>query len=230
MKTLLNILIDASSSLMNDDQHMISLFENILNNPQKMQEIVQDAANNRGLRRFDVRSILNEKGSNSLTKDVMLEVCYRWLVEIDSQYYTIVDQERILVTDDMDIEARRQKDAKERYNNMYGIVKLFCSTINAREHHSFRFNDLGKREKYELALVLEDVVVRVMGENGCFPLHLVVGSAITNYLLGVVIKNNGNRKKSNDVGTKSQQVGNHLTLQSKITDTSSFNLDANEFK
>ncbi|KAI8638737.1 hypothetical protein BD408DRAFT_422617 [Parasitella parasitica] len=192
---------DTFSSLLNDDQHLISLFENILNNPQKMQEI---------------------RGFGSLTKDVMLEICYRWLVETDSQDYTVVSQERILVTDDMDVEARRQKDAKERYNNMNGIIKLFCSTINAREHHSFRFNDLGKRDKYELALVLEHVVVRVMGENGCFPLHLVVGSAITNHLLGAVIKNNGNRKKNDDT----QQIQLHFNASNISMDAIAFSVVA----
>jgi hypothetical protein len=72
---------------------------------------------------------------------------------------------------------------------------LICRTRYALEEPSFRWNDLSKEEKKEVASVVEHIVLQTISINNCLPLNLAVDSWAVCHLLSVAICNEGKRKE-----------------------------------
>lgn len=176
-----------SSSFGHSNQKVKSLFDNVLNNPEKMQQIVAHAKSNRGSRIFHKKQLSVDCNIPATKKkDLMLSMCTSWLKTLGTTYGMSTLEEE---------DAKRNEDALSRYDSTYSLVNLFCKTVYAEKEHTFRYDHLGIEIKQELAFAVEHVVLQTLGTEGCLPLQLAEDSWAAAHLISIVLRNEGTRKQ-----------------------------------
>ncbi|CEP17711.1 hypothetical protein [Parasitella parasitica] len=150
------------------EQHVQSLFDDIVNNQAKLAQIIASAKSNRGL-----RTLFKEADHTGI------------------RYPSIEEKNEGIQHDQQD---QREGDDLSRYESTYSLITLFCKSVYARKSHDFRFDDLSKEEKEEVGFLVEHIVLQTLGTGGCLPLHLAKDSWAVTHLLSVALRNEGMRK------------------------------------
>lgn len=162
------------------DQLMHSAFEDIFNNPEKLEHVIVKNNSSRGLRIYS-----KELEKNGTQKNAVIDMCIRWLNDQNITYDLV---------DDYEIEIKRIEDAKKRYNNTYSLLVLFCKTRYSKNDADFRWHNLSKFDRNQVSTVVEHLVLQTLNADNCLPLAFATDSWVTNYLMGVIIRNDGERK------------------------------------
>jgi hypothetical protein len=168
------------SSLSKTNQLMHSASEDIFNNPEKVEHVIVKNNSSRGLRIYS-----KELEKNGTQKNAVIDMCIRWLKNQKITYDLV---------DNYETDIKRIEDAKKRYNNAYSLLVLFCKTRYSKNDAEFRRHNLSKFDRNQVSTVVEHLVLQTLSADNCLPLAFATDSWVIKYLMGVIVRNDEERK------------------------------------
>ncbi|KAI9243139.1 hypothetical protein EDC94DRAFT_591157 [Helicostylum pulchrum] len=160
----------------------------IINDREKVDEIVMTATSNRGKRCYSRRDILLKTGiSESKKKDLIVAMCTIWLEAKEISYGMATEMEE---------KAARYQDASDRYDKTNVLIGLFCKTKFSEEDKTFRWMNLSKEKRELITYVVEHIVFETLTRQSCLPLDFAKDSWVTTHLLSVAIRNSDGSRKA----------------------------------
>ena len=160
----------------------------ILNDREKIDEIVMTATSNRGKRCYSRRDVVLKTGiSESKKKDLIVAMCTIWLEAKEISYGMATETEE---------KAARYQDASDRYDKTNVLIGLFCKTKFSEEDKTFRWMNLSKEKRELITYVVEHIVFETLTRQFCLPLDFAKDSWVTTHLLSVAIRNSDASRKA----------------------------------